>query len=107
MITGIPYIKKDEGSGSYLRLYMGTSMFEKSIFVDEKDAEKALELIENIKAVDDNIENNDDTDKDENIKGDSKINIAKILLGIMIFMFVLPFVIMLIFYMSILFRKII
>ena len=53
--NGIPYIRKDDGSGAYMNLYMGKSMQEKRIFVNKQDYDKALELISFEKS---NIENN-------------------------------------------------
>lgn len=43
--NNIPFIRKDDGVGSYMNLYMGHSYQEKSIFVTKKDYNKALELI--------------------------------------------------------------
>ena len=43
--NNIPFIRKDDGTGSYMNLYMGHSYQEKSVFVSKKDYEKALELI--------------------------------------------------------------
>lgn len=43
--NNIPFIRKDDGVGSYMNLYMGHSYQEKSIFVSKKDYNKALELI--------------------------------------------------------------
>lgn len=43
--NNIPFLRKDNGVGSYMNLYMGHSYQEKSIFVSKKDYNKALELI--------------------------------------------------------------
>lgn len=43
--NNIPFIRKDDGVGSYMNLYMGHSYQEKSVFVSKKDYNKALELI--------------------------------------------------------------
>lgn len=43
--NNIPFIRKDDGVGSYMNLYMGHSYQEKSVFVSKKDYDKALELI--------------------------------------------------------------
>lgn len=43
--NNIPFIRKDDGIGSYMNLYMGHSYQEKSIFVSKKDYDKALKLI--------------------------------------------------------------
>jgi hypothetical protein len=41
----IPCFKKDNGTGSYMNLYLGFSVFGEEIYVDECDNEKALKLI--------------------------------------------------------------
>lgn len=43
--NNIPFIRKDDGVGSYMNLYMGHSYQEKSIYVSKKDYDKARELI--------------------------------------------------------------
>lgn len=43
--NNIPFIRKDDGVGSYMNLYMGHSYQEKSIFVSKNDYDKAFELI--------------------------------------------------------------
>ncbi len=35
--NNIPFIRKNDGSGSYMNLYMGQSIQEKRIFVNKKD----------------------------------------------------------------------
>lgn len=52
--NNIPFIRKDDGVGSYMNLYMGHSYQEKRIFVSKKDYNKALKLISVI------ITNNED-----------------------------------------------
>lgn len=42
----IEYIRRDSGSGSYMNLYMGESIQTKSIWVKNKDIEKAQALID-------------------------------------------------------------
>lgn len=44
----IPFIRKDEGSGSYMSLYMGQSIQEKRIFVSKDDYDKAIDLISSL-----------------------------------------------------------
>lgn len=43
--NNIPYIRKNDGSGSYMNLYMGQSIQEKRVFVSKEDYDKSLELI--------------------------------------------------------------
>lgn len=44
--SGIPAFAKELGSGSYMRLYMGFSIYGKDIYVAEKDIQKAKEIID-------------------------------------------------------------
>ena len=57
----IPFIRRDGGSGSYMTIYMGFSLQEKSIFVSDKDLEKAQELVSAI------FENSTNAVKEEDI----------------------------------------
>ena len=79
--NGIHCMRKDEGSGQYLRLYMGTSMFAKTIFANKEDSEKALELIKEMKSqsTKNNIENDIDEENSPNIK--VKTTVAKLIIG--------------------------
>ena len=43
--NNIPFIRKDSGSGSYMNLYMGKSIQEKSVYVNRNDYDKSMELI--------------------------------------------------------------
>jgi len=58
--NNIPFIRKDDGVGSYMNLYMGHSYQEKSVFVSKKDYDKTIELISVI-----TTNNEDETFKDE------------------------------------------
>ena len=58
--NNIPFIRKDDGTGSYMNLYMGHSYQEKSVFVSKKDYDKAIELISVI-----TTNNEDETFEDE------------------------------------------
>lgn len=62
--NNIPFIRKEEGSGAYMSLYMGQSIQEKRIYVTAKEFDKALELISSV------ISNN--TEKIENETFDEK-----------------------------------
>jgi len=46
--NGIQSIKKQEGSGSYMNLYYGFSVYGAEIYVDEQDLQDASELIKEI-----------------------------------------------------------
>ncbi len=45
--NNIPYILKDPGSGSYMRLIGGGSILGTDIYIEESTYEKALEILEN------------------------------------------------------------
>lgn len=42
---GIPAYSKSKGSGDYMNIYMGASMFGNDIYVNEKDADRAKEIV--------------------------------------------------------------
>ena len=46
VFSNIPFIKKTDGSGSYINISMGQTVQDKRIFVSEDDYDKALKLIE-------------------------------------------------------------
>ena len=54
---GISAYRQSKGSGDYMNLYMGTSVFGETIYVDEEDLPQAKEIIERITlpAADDDI----------------------------------------------------
>lgn len=54
----IPFIRRDDGSGSYMTIYMGFSIQEKRIFVLKKDYEKAEKLVSAMFS--NNIDNTED-----------------------------------------------
>ncbi len=68
--NGIPYIRKDDGSGAYMNLYMGKSMQEKRIFVNKQDYDKALELISFEKSNIENSNNESVMAKEKNTESD-------------------------------------
>lgn len=63
--NNIPYIRKDDGSGSYMNIYMGTSIQEKRIFVKEEDFIKASQLISSIISKDSICNNIEDSDEEK------------------------------------------
>ena len=63
--NNIPFIRKDEGVGAYMNLYMGHSYQEKSVFVSRKDYDKAVELISI-------FTNNDGDEEDETLEEKQK-----------------------------------
>lgn len=52
---GIPAYAESKGSGDYLNIYMGTSVFGETIYVDENDADRAKEIIEGMTQADSDV----------------------------------------------------
>ncbi|TJX67923.1 DUF2007 domain-containing protein [Soehngenia saccharolytica] len=44
--NGIPYILKDKGTGGYLKIITGASIYDTEVLVSDKDFEKARELVD-------------------------------------------------------------
>lgn len=57
----VPFIRKDDGSGSYMNLYMGHSIQTKRIFVNGEDFEKAKDLLSSFLHEEKSKENKDTT----------------------------------------------
>lgn len=94
-INGIHYILEDEGSGQYLRLYMGTSMLNKSILVHEENATKAIEIINNAKFQSpkediSKVENN--PSKEYSLHSKTSKSLTKIISIFIIALFITPFI---------------
>lgn len=49
---GIPAYAESKGSGDYLNIYMGTSVFGETIYVDENDAARAKKIIKDMTGTD-------------------------------------------------------
>lgn len=85
---------------------MGTSMFEKVIFVDKEDVSKAIELIKEVKCLADN-ESVDNNVKDGDImQTEPKKNGSRIIFIIIISMFVIPFFLVILITIFLLLKKI-
>ena len=82
--NNIPFIRKNDGSGSYMNLYMGQSIQEKRILVSKENYEKSLELISLF--ISDDIDKKEEVLKEEQIKTDnsSKYMIIRRSLGFLI-----------------------
>ena len=68
--NNINFIRKDSGSGSYMNIYMGQSIQEKTIYVDKSDYDKALDLLDTI-TENENVSNYDNEELMEE-ESDSK-----------------------------------
>ena len=63
--NNIPYIRRDDGIGSYMQLYMGQSFQLKRIFVSKENYDEAKKLMEF-------FDFNEDNNKEENEENDEK-----------------------------------
>lgn len=83
----IPFIKRTDGSGAYMNIYMGQSIQGKRIFVSESDYSKSLELISPF------ISNEEEISETEDDDGKKYILIKRawiwLMLGLPIFVIVL------------------
>lgn len=64
--NNIQCLKKSREAGDYMNIYMGYSIFGEDIYVNEKDYEVALELLNSL-SDDDELQTDKDNNKDSNI----------------------------------------
>ena len=64
--NNIPFVKRTDGSGSYINISMGQTVQDKRIFVNKGDYDKALKLIEPFINQEDNEELDSDMQKEIN-----------------------------------------
>lgn len=72
--NNIQYIRRNDGSGSYMNLYMGQSIQGKRIFVNETDYNKSLELIYPFVSNNINDEKTNETSEQPEEKKNKRIN---------------------------------
>lgn len=70
--NNITFIRKNDGSGSYMNLYMGQSIQEKRVFVSKKDYNKSIELISPF--ISNEIDVEDDINEEKQGDNNSSIN---------------------------------
>lgn len=74
---GIPAYSESKGSGDYMNIYMGTSMFGNDIYVNEKDQDKAKELIASLTSA---VEMADAEDVEIPVRSsDGKVRVVRII----------------------------
>lgn len=76
--NNIPFIRKNDGSGSYMNLYMGQSIQEKRVFVSKKDYDKSIQLISPF------ISNEINVEEDINDSSSNKYTLIRRCLGFLI-----------------------
>lgn len=91
--NNIPFVRKDNGAGSYMNLYMGHSLQEKRIFVNKKDYNKAHELISVITDINED-ETIEEGPKEENRMSNTLTLISKIAIWTVLILPVLLIVLM-------------
>ena len=72
MENNIPFIRKNDGSGSYMNLYMGQSIQEKRVFVSKRDYDKSIELISSF--ISNEIDVEEDISEEKQVSNDSSSN---------------------------------
>lgn len=63
--SNIPALRKSTGVGGYMNIYMGYSVFGEEIYVDEKDYDKAQEILKELDDYEEEPEIEDDQDMEE------------------------------------------
>ena len=87
--NNIPFIKRTDGSGSYINISMGQTVQDKRIFVNEDDYNKALKLIESFTKQDDEEELDSDMQKEINKYARKKKLMVLFILGLPILAIIL------------------
>lgn len=91
--NNIPFVRKDNGAGAYMNLYMGHFLQEKRIFVNKKDYNKAHELISVITDINED-ETIEEGPKEENRMSNTLTLISKIAIWTVLILPVLLIVLM-------------
>ncbi len=76
---GIPAYAESKGSGDYLNIYMGTSVFGETIYVDENDADRAKEIIEGMTQADSDVADTIEDQGPARARQDKKILVVRII----------------------------
>lgn len=76
---GISAYAESKGSGDYLNIYMGTSVFGESLYVDENDADRAKEIIESMTQADSDVADTIEDQEPVPARQDKKILVVRII----------------------------
>ncbi len=76
---GIPAYSQSDGSGEYMEIYMGTSLFGENIYVDENDARRAEEIIRGITLPADDSEDLSDSSAIPDAAKDRRMPVVRII----------------------------
>ena len=86
---GIPAYSQSDGSGEYMEIYMGTSLFGENIYVDENDARRAEEIIRGITLPADDNEDLSDSSAIPDAAKDRRMPVVRIISLIAAILFII------------------
>lgn len=86
---GIPAYSQSDGSGEYMEIYMGTSLFGENIYVDENDARRAEEIIHGITLPADDSEDLSDSSAIPDAAKDRRMPVVRIISLIAAILFII------------------
>ena len=90
---GIPAYSQTDGSGEYMEIYMGTSLFGEDIYVDESDAARAEEIIKGMTLPADDAQQTAESDEPAAVSEGNRMSAAKIICLIAAILFILAAVV--------------
>ena len=90
---GIPAYSQTDGSGEYMEIYMGTSLFGEDIYVDESDAARAEEIIKGMTLPADDTQQTAESDEPAAVSEGNRMSAAKIICLIAAILFILAAVV--------------
>lgn len=90
---GIPAYSQTDGSGEYMEIYMGTSLFGEDIYVDESDAARAEEIIKGMTLPADDTPQTTESDEPAAVSEGNRMSAAKIICLIAAILFILAAVV--------------
>ncbi len=90
---GIPAYSQTDGSGEYMEIYMGTSLFGEDIYVDESDAARAEEIIKGMTLPADDTQQTTESDEPAAVSEGNRMSAAKIICLIAAILFILAAVV--------------
>lgn len=85
----IPAYSQSDGSGEYMEIYMGTSLFGENIYVDENDARRAEEIIRGITLPADDSEDLSDSSAIPDAAKDRRMPVVRIISLIAAILFII------------------
>ena len=86
---GIPAYSQSDGSGEYMEIYMGTSLFGENIYVDENDARRAEEINRGITLPADDSEDLSDSSAIPDAAKDRRMPVVRIISLIAAILFII------------------